>query len=229
MTYSLVTIREYGDPVEDRLYPDLNATASPEPIQLEPGDGRVREPWPATGLDVLYSRGGKLKSEVKLEDVRIDAFLTDGRTSLFCPKYDKGGGYSGLGIGLAVAAAANVASKARAARRSRGTALVGHLRHEWLIWVGGQDRRWIVPGSVRCAFQHGDTAGYLELSLPKEADPHAIALAWAQAAADHRLRHRGDLTDEQAGALRGVLAATKLRNEKNRYATHQLPGAVKVR
>ena len=64
-------------------------------------------------------------------------FVTDSRVALACEMYDKGGGWVGFGAGgLLVAVTANAVSKARAASRSRGKVLVGHVRYPWLKSVG---------------------------------------------------------------------------------------------
>lgn len=59
--------------------------------------------------------------------------VTDRRLAFLTTKFDPGGGWVGFGAaGLAVATVANVVSKQRAAARSAGLVVLGHLRYEWL-------------------------------------------------------------------------------------------------
>lgn len=229
MPFDVVTIRTQGDRVGDPLYPDLNARPAEGPIQLEPADVGVRLHWVATGLSVGRLHGGKVKTVLDLNELYVACFLTDSRVFFSCHDYNKGGGWAGVGVGMAVAAAANTVSKARAARQSRGTALVGHVRHDWPISVGGVSRRWIVPGSLRLNFQDDVTNGYLDMQVPKNLDPHDLALKIARSIAAFRLGNRPSLTDDQRDDLIAVTRAGQLINDKGNYALHHLPHALRVK
>jgi hypothetical protein len=226
--FDVFTIRAFGDSVGDRLYPDLNDDPSNGPVQLEPTDGIVRMHWVATGLSVARRDAQRWKVQLELDEVHIDCFLTDSRAFFACPNYKKSGGYAGIGLGMAIAVAANAVSRARTAAQTRSTALVGHIRHDWTISVGGQSKWWIVPGSVRFLFHDGDQTRILDLKVPKATDPHAIALHVARVAAAFRLTNHANLSPEQRAGLTALSVARPLTNPKNRFANHQLPHAFKV-
>ena len=55
-------------------------------------------------------------------------------------KYDKGGGWWGIGTGAVIALGANMVSHALAAPRRKGTILTGHICYNWLRKVGGSPK-----------------------------------------------------------------------------------------
>src|SRR5580700_10466326 len=153
MPFNVLTIRSGLNTGDDALYPMLSDASCHEVIALDDYDGPNGQRLVATAVQVLQIHDGGLKTLVRLRDVSIDVYITDGRVAVACEKYDKGGGWSGFGgVGLMVAVTANAVSKARAASRSRGKALVGHIRYPWLKSVGASVKTGVGTSEAREKF-----------------------------------------------------------------------------
>lgn len=135
LSFNVLAIRSGLDTGDDALDPVLSDVSSPDIIDFDAYDGPNVVRVVATAVCVMRVRDGGLKTLTRLRDIKIDIYITDGRLALACVKYDKGGGWVGFGTGALVAVTANAISKARAARRSRGKVLVGHIRYPWVIVI----------------------------------------------------------------------------------------------
>lgn len=115
--------------------------------------------------------------------------LTDRRLAFLTTDFDKGGGWVGFGVvGFAVAASANAVSKQRAARRSGGKVLIGHVRHEWLSRMTFRHEKKLIGQNfyidLACPSQRGEAL--LRLTSSGSMDG-AVAAAYAKAAAGAQL------------------------------------------
>jgi hypothetical protein len=202
MPFNVLTIRSGLSTGNEALYPELSDVSSAEVITLDEYDGPNVQKLVATAVQVIEVQGSVLKTLAKMREVKIDVYLTDGRLALACEKYDKGGGWVGFGgAGLAVAVTANLVSKARAASRSRGKVLVGHVRYPWLKSVGASAKTGVgTSEAIRLEYAEklgGTTVRKLvELTLPKNIDATLVAREIARRAAAYRLAHYPDMTSE---------------------------------
>jgi hypothetical protein len=202
MPFNVLTIRSGLSTGNDALYPGLSDVSSAEVITLDEYDGPNVQKLVATAVQVLEVQGSALKTLVKLREVKIDVYLTDGRLALACERYDKGGGWVGFGgAGVAVAVTANLVSKARAASRSRGKVLVGHVRYPWLKAIGASAKS-SVGTSEAIRLEYAEKLGsatarkLIELTLPKNIDAALVAQEITRRAAAYRLAHYPDMTSE---------------------------------
>jgi hypothetical protein len=181
-----------GEDEDDRMYPVLSDEAAAYPVELTHADGTKVGSLPVSELSV--SQGGSRVTT--LRDIAATVMITDCRVIVFCAKYDKGGGWFGLGAGgIATAAVLNTVSKARAARRRRGKLLVGHIRYPWLRAVGaGRKTGWLSDERLRLTVCHkaGGAASRplaLDITLPKRANAALAAQDIAWRAAKFHLAH----------------------------------------
>ncbi len=128
MGYSMLAIRS-AEEEDGRLYPTVGDQQSP--VTLEEWDGEIQR-LAGSALRVSEIVAGRLKTVVRVKDVKLDLLITDSRFAIACSKYEKGGGWWGVGGGgVLFAVAANGVSKVRAAHRRRGKMLLGHVRYPW--------------------------------------------------------------------------------------------------
>ncbi len=229
MSYNVLTIRTGGEPGDAALYPLLSDLSQPGLIALESQDGPNVVSIVATAVRVM-SAGESLKTVVRLRDVRIDVYITDGRLALACEKYDKGGGWVGFGgAGVLIAVTANAVSKARAASRSRGKVLVGHIRYPWIKAVGASSKSGFgTEEAIRiefCEKASGATLHKLiELTLPKNIDATLVAQDIARRVAAYRLTHAADMAAEvQATFAHLGQSAPRLQPQPRTFAYYQMP------
>jgi hypothetical protein len=202
MPFNVLTIRSGMSAGNDALYPALSDVSSPELITLDEYDGPNVQKLVATAVQVLQVQGSALKTLVRLREVKLDIYITDGRLALACEKYDKGGGWTGFGgVGVMVAVTANVVSKARAASRSRGKVLVGHVRYPWLKSVGACAKTSVgTSEAIRLEYAEklpsSTVRKIVQLTLPKNIDATLVAQEITRRAAVYRLAHYRDMTPE---------------------------------
>ena len=170
MGYNVVTIRSGDDIADDALYPVLSDEGAQYLVRLTEADGTPLH-FNASSLDIETVVDSKVTTVLSLNDVSIECLITDSRVALACQKYDKGGGWVGFGAGAVVALAANGISKALAARRRRGSALVGQVRYPWLAQVGGKTKQgWLSAEQLRIVASRSkaDGGGVIMLTLTVE-------------------------------------------------------------
>lgn len=232
MGYDLFAVQEPGEP-ETWSYPALNDDLS---LRWESIDGQAIGPITATALSEMVKdpRKNKYVKECGIEDTEIHCYITESRFVFVCAKYDKGGGWSGGGLdpvgaltGIAAAAVANAVSKRRAEKRSRGTALVGQLRHPWVWCIQfWQKTGWGTDETVRLYYTDPDgPARYAEIVLSKDVDAADIAYKLNQSILRYRLTDR-DPKDEQTRAeLASQLAAGPTKSSSRGELTdYDIPG-----
>jgi hypothetical protein len=230
MPFNVLTIRSGLNTGDDALYPILSDASRPEVVALDDYDGPNGQHLTASAVHIIEVRDGALKTLIRLRDVKIDVYITDGRVALACEKYDKGGGWVGFGgVGLMVAVTANVVSKARAAGRSRGKVLVGHIRYPWVKAVGASVKTGIgTSESIRLEYAEkvsGVTVRkMLELTLPKNIDATHVAQEITRRATAFRLAHYPEMAAEARAKFASLNdAPPKLEPAPKKFAFVQLP------
>jgi hypothetical protein len=197
VTFNVLLIRSGLDTGSDAMYPVLSDASNPEPISMDKYDGPDVVKIAATAVRVLQVGGAGLKTLVRLRDVRIDVFITDGRLALACENYDKGGGWVGFGgAGVLVAVTANTVSKIRAANRSRGKVLVGHVRYPWMKAVGASSKSGLASAeAIRLEYAEklsGTVVRKLiELTLPRNTDSTLVCQECGAPVRDGAGSHQG--------------------------------------
>jgi hypothetical protein len=203
VSFNVLTIRSGLDTGDDALYPTVSDASGPANITLDARDGQHVMQVVATSVRVLEVGPAGLKTVVKLEEVKIDVYVTDSRLALACQKYDKGGGWVGFGAGgVLVAVTANAVSKARAAGRSRGKVLVGHVRYPWLKSVGASSKSGFASSeAIRLEYSENHSGGpvckLVDLTLPKNIDATLVAREITRRAAAYRLANYPGMPAEE--------------------------------
>jgi hypothetical protein len=194
MSWACFTLVD-ADSTDGWLYPVMSEQGQVEPIELEAEDTTVAR-WSVTDVELRATgKNGKFEKVGGLpDDLDWGVVLTDARLAVYCSKFDKGGGWRGFSAGgLAMAAAANAVSKARAANRRKGKLLVGHVRYPWVAQVLAQPRTgWLKPGRVRLMVDAGDGRSsdllLVDLVVHKSVDALAMGHELAVRAARYRLK-----------------------------------------
>lgn len=228
MTYTGMTIRAVDDPDrDDRLYPVLATGELDRTIEMSRADSNPVS-YGARGLVVTRTVDQRSRKLLVLDDHSVDVWVTDARVILHCAKYDKGGGWWGFGgAGVVVALAANGVSKARAARRRRGTAAVGHVRYPWLAAVGGSpktsllDQAQLVIRVVEPTSEGGGLVAFT-LSFSRSTDVLGMAADIGLRTARHHLAS-DQLTQPQRVAWEEFCQTISSAPTQGRVPVHVLP------
>jgi hypothetical protein len=197
-------------------------------IAFEDLDGDARDHLIGTGLSVQELVGDKAVERFSGSKLRVDTFITDARVAVACDKYDKGGGWIGLGGGAVVTAAAlNAASHALASRRRRGKVLVGHVRYPWVNNVGFTSRTGRGRGeAVRIVFKErhgsGDVTKMLDVRLPSDIDAAEVARRIVHRCAAYHLEHTTMAHDVRDKCV-ALTTAERLEPVPGRFAFYAMP------
>jgi hypothetical protein len=173
MGFQAIYIRDIGTVDEPVAYAGVDDSGN---LVMEEGDGKF-DTFMVENIE-LCSKAPK-ETVCKFEELDACLYVTDSRVVLRCDRYDKGGGWMGLGgSGLIVAGIANAVSKSRAKQRSAGTVLLGQIRYEWLQNILAFSKKGIL-GFEALTLQYKDVEGMewsVDLMLPKKSsDAKAIA------------------------------------------------------
>jgi hypothetical protein len=212
VSFNVLTIRTGGETGNEALFPVLSDPSQPQIIAPDRYDGPNIVRVVATAVRVAAA-GEQVKTLVQLRDVKIDVYVTDGRLAIACEKYDKGGGWVGFGgAGAMVAITANAVSKMRAASRSRGKVLVGHVRYPWVKTVGASSKSGMLSSeAIRLEFCEklpgGTARKMIELTLPKNIDATLLAQDITRRVAAYRLAHYPDIGQEERVKFAGLSQA----------------------
>ncbi len=128
-----------------------------------------------------------------------------------------------------IAITANAVSKARAASRSRGKVLVGHIRYPWLKAVGASSKTGFASAeAIRLEYTErisgASVRKVLELALPKNIDATLVAEEIARRAATFRLAHYPDLKPDAQGRFASLSQGPpKLQPEPKKFAFCHMP------
>lgn len=227
--YTICAIREVadrpGEPEEGLFYPV--GLEQRDSVALEARDGSNVKRLKCTAIEVAPVGGAKPLLRVK--EISAQVLVTDARITVACTKYDKGGGWTGWGLGgVAVAVASNAASHALAARRRRGKMLVGQVRYPWINAVYAQNR--VGFGGVEklrvVASASGRGLLRVDLTLPKDVDACSVGTELIRRAAAFRLAHDAEpLADDEQRRLRELANVAPLKFVKGtgKMAGHEFP------
>jgi hypothetical protein len=165
-------------------------------IALEPRDGSDIRHANCTAIKV--AQVGATNSLLRVKDIRGRVLLTDARITVACSRFDKGGGWWGMGAGALVAIPLNVGSHALAAHRRRGRMLVGQVRYPWITEVYAQSKvGYKGVESLRVVANVGGKSRLrLDLQFPKDVDALAIGTELVHRVARFRLKHDEGEMDE---------------------------------
>lgn len=227
--YTICAIREIADApgdIEEGLFYPVGLEQR-DTVALEPRDGSNVKRLKCTAI-AIAPVGGK-QTLLRAKEVSAQVLLTDARLTVACTKYDKGGGWSGWGVGgLALAMPLNAASHALAARRRRGKMLVGQVRYPWIhavyaqsrVGFGGTEKLRVVASAS------GSTRLRIDLTFPKDIDACAVGTELVRRAAAFRLAYDDQaFADDERRRLRELTEAAPLKFVKGsgQMAGHQFP------
>jgi hypothetical protein len=131
MSFNILAVRSVEDGADGALFPVpvANGPGAGQSglIRMDASDGPNVIGVLASNVTV-YEVGtgfrGTDNTVVQLLNSRIDVYVTDSRVAVACARFDKGGGWVGIGAaGVVAATAANAVSKSRAKARSRDLSL----------------------------------------------------------------------------------------------------------
>jgi hypothetical protein len=220
----MITIRDVPEPGTVDLFEDGLLLPIPSvernTILLEDRDGEDVRRLTAKAAAVDLN-GKKLAS---MSDMRIDVYVTDARVAIACSKFDKGGGWTGMGTGALVAVAFNAGSKILAANRRRGKMLVGQARYPWIASAGSTSRIGMFSSEgLYIKVKSPDGILQLRLDLPKNIDAASVAAEVARRAAIYRLACEPAMDAEKRAALEPLTKAERIEPEKGMVRYHVLP------
>ncbi|MDR1441793.1 MAG: zinc ribbon domain-containing protein [Bifidobacteriaceae bacterium] len=218
-------VAEFGDQSEPFATAGLTDEGAlvVEDLDLDRG---VAEAFRVENFDLQRHTGRSWNSVISAEDIKMDVFITASRIAFWAPKYDKGQSWVGWGpAGIAVAVAATAISRARAARLTRGTALIGHIRYEWLSDVGFKRKTGFFSSEcVRFIYKDSDkTLWALDLVLSKRLNAGLVAQQVASLAAKYRLCMQDDKTAEETADLQKLIGARMPVNGPKEFALYSFP------
>lgn len=231
MPYNIVAVRT-AEEIGAGLYPVLADSDSAFLVDLEEADGRNVHRLRATDLTVFEVKGRERVHIGTVRDITVEVYLTDTRLIVACAKYDKGGvwhsgNYTDV-AGMAIAGTANIISRSRATRRSRGKCLVGHIRYPWLVQVGATSRTGIrTDNALRLEIRDKTPTGVrvllLEITLDKRANAPALARQIAQRCARYHLDHDITPDNKHHATYQALTTTAALTPERSTYAFHVMP------
>jgi hypothetical protein len=229
VSFNVLTIRNGAEAGGDALYPALSDADQPGIIAPDSYDGGNITSFVATAVRV-FEVAATARTLIKLREVRIEVYVTDGRLALACEKYDKGGGWTGFGAGgVLVAVTANAVSKARAAKRSRGKVLVGQIRYPWVKAVGATSKTGFATDEA-IRIEYAEKSGgsvvrkMLELTLPKNTDAKLVAQDVARRVARYRLANTPDLKPESRASFEALSRGPALlQPQPKKFAFYPMP------
>lgn len=186
-TLPLLTIATHTSPGDGQWCPRWTGANT---IASEPADGPTDEL--PTRRVMIGRLGSTISPELTLDDVCARILITDSRVAVICRRFEsKGGGWIGFGWGALFAVIANTVSKARAAARGAGKAAVGHIRYDWIDFVGWKSKTAGGNGDeIRIGYHppvEPAATFVVDIRIPGDLDPALVALEITRRAARHRL------------------------------------------
>jgi len=175
VTFDVLAARWVDDAeLDDGMFP---LPAAESRFVVEPLDGPAPQFTRATAVSSKIETADATRGLVECRRIVADVAITDQRVVISCEKYDKGGGWVGTPAAMV---AANAVSAIRAARRTRGKVLVGHVRYQWLHTVAFLSLRGLIKvENVRLGIADGtcdpERPVALDLELPKHVSSAKVA------------------------------------------------------
>jgi len=206
MSYNILAVLD-ASAADSPHYP--TPAEVPDSVELVPEDREPLTPLTATELVVTeMSDKGRRQQVMRVSKMKAKVIITEYRVAIACSKYEKGGGWVAFGgIGaLLIEAAANTASKVRAARRRRGKMLAGHVRYVQLVSVGFKPPSGIMKrDTLRLGTFDPTAEGFrvltLDLTLAGGQSASYLAEQIACRAAHHELTYGKDEMDDERREL----------------------------
>lgn len=228
----ILVVREIGTDQDSKLFPNPSDRGNSEQwlIDSESYDGSAPVVLPIIGLHEQEVASGRVKSLSKLSGIKGVMYITDSRVAVAVEKFNKGQLYTGIGdITDSIALVASGISAIRAARRRKGKLLVGHVRYQWLKFVGASPGRGlIVHDSICLGCEVKDAGGTrlyrLYVTLQNgAADPLDLSQDIIRRTAKYRLRHfPGD--PQYSARLQELTEASRLAApEPRKMAVYAMP------
>jgi hypothetical protein len=193
-------------------------------VILESRDGTNVRRILCKGISVRA--GEQHKRLLRATDIRAQVLVTDARITVACSKFDKGGGWWGIGAGALVAIPLNAGSKALAARRRRGRMFVGQIRYPWISAVYAQNKGGLRGVEMlRVTVKSGGRSLWLDLTLPSDVDATAVAAELIRRTAQFRLAHERPMEDKERAALTELSNIPPLvwRRDEKKMVGHSFP------
>lgn len=215
----------YSYDVEDGLIAPV-PSAEPNSVMLEPRDGNDLIIADCHAISVSRFHQGTTKKILQTQKINARVLVTDARIVLACSKYEKGGGWYGDPISMAIF---NAGSKMSAAYRRRGKMLVGQARYPWICSVRAQNK----DGRKRNPMLRMDVnAGqgdhiFFDAWFDSGFDATALATQTLHRIARFRMTHEPELSEADRVGLR--IAANHpglvFKRGSGKLAQHDLPPA----
>lgn len=155
--------------------------------------------------------GGKYKPIIEISNTDstiVYGYTTSSRLVFLCPKWKS---WTGSGLGLFVAAGANAYLRSKSPEGSKGMALLGHIRYEWLRSVGFQEKSyghghgWGMWGIYYLYKDDDDTEWCLSFGLNKFKNSIAVAQQATNGILQRAARYRLAMTDEKSPECTALL------------------------
>lgn len=190
MGYTAVVSREIGDTTEGFEWAAVDENRK---VVEEVWDGGLGEQYIATKLEIQEKNNDRWEVSTRLDNIILEVYVTNSRVIVKCDRYDKGdsrwiGGFSALAM--------NAIERGIGAVRSRGKALIGHIRYEWLMAICYQKKTgWLSDNVIRLFYNDNeDRQNYVELTFKKNQDISSLANKVLHKA----IAYRRSMTDEKA-------------------------------
>lgn len=231
MTYNALAVVQVGD-APDVLHPSINDALQ---IIPEPADGPLDTPFQVSMVSVRRKVGNAWVSQTRTQDISFQMWVTGSRVLLYCRNFDKGGGWTGWGLGgLAVAVTANAISKGMAANRRKGKALVGNIRYPWITRVSFSPRNGFgTRETVELEYVDGTDptkpACSVTIHLDNRTDANRVARHIVDKIIAYRYANGETLNDDELGKFENLRASGLLATpDKGFMSVYNLPTSWKV-
>jgi hypothetical protein len=162
----------------------------------------------------------------KASNLNITVFVTAARVAFACTRYEKGGGWRGVGGGAILAIPLNAASMAKAAYQRRGKMLVGQVRYQSLSAVGSGSipKMFSTTNTLALRWKPKDNSTFqVQLSFDGTVDTAALAAEIARKAATYALAVDPKLDDDKRAKVEPLLEAKPLEHpDKKKLYFHMV-------
>jgi hypothetical protein len=229
MSFNIIAIREAGESDQPEMYPLLTDERR---LAFEAADGRDPRWCTAKALSVGEFRDGRTGHVMAISDISAEVVVTDGRIAVVCTRFDKGGGWVGSPF---TSLLLNLVSIVRARIRSRGKAMVGHIRYPWLVSVGFSPKRGFLDANkIRLVIEDGTAfesrTVLFDLTYGKHVDTAAIAADICRRAARQRLARNAEMKEDARSGFERLLDAPRLPDpQPGEFAFYRMPNYWKAR
>lgn len=162
--FNLLAIRQ-TDVADDSRYPVPSEEHNG--VVLEEADGLA--PWSVqvNGVAAEVSIGGTKKEVGRFADLKAALIVTEARAVFACSHYKNGGLWIGLGgdVGQVLTGIGDAISRKVAHASTKGNALVGQVRFDWLHGIIARDRKGWLGGENSLQFVFVEPAADLACIL----------------------------------------------------------------